>query len=255
MSFFGKVLASIGVGSAKVDTKLHKTVFNVGEDVTGVVEVKGGSVEQVIEDIYLSVCTKYVRKSGDNTIHETGTVVRYRAADGFVIKPNETKEIDFSFELPLDTPVTQGKSSVWVHTELGISSAIDPTDNDYITVAIPPITRHVLDTVVNLGFRLRETENEYGKVRGSRLSFVQEFEFVATSGRFRGKLDELEVVVLNKSGHEAEVLLQIDRRARGLASFISEGLGADETKVSLTVTTSNLNNLEHELENLIERYS
>lgn len=84
---------------------------------------------------------------------------------------------------------------------------------------------------------------------------MQEFEFVATSGRFRGKLDELEVVVLNKSEHEAEVLLQIDRRARGLASFISEGLGADETKVGLTVTTSHLNNLEQELGDIIERYS
>lgn len=41
LSLFNKVLASIGVGAATVDTKLHKSSYTINETVTGVVEVTG----------------------------------------------------------------------------------------------------------------------------------------------------------------------------------------------------------------------
>ena len=54
MSFFNKVFASVGIGAAKVDTKLEKDRVMPGEEVRGIVEIRGGNTEQNIDDIYLS---------------------------------------------------------------------------------------------------------------------------------------------------------------------------------------------------------
>jgi sporulation-control protein len=54
MSLFNKVFASIGIGSATVDTKLEKDVFVPGEEIRGIVQIKGGRLEQLIDDIYLN---------------------------------------------------------------------------------------------------------------------------------------------------------------------------------------------------------
>jgi len=39
MSFFNKVLASVGIGAATVDTKLERDVVMPGEEIKGVVEI------------------------------------------------------------------------------------------------------------------------------------------------------------------------------------------------------------------------
>ena len=59
MSIFNKVLASVGIGAATVDTKLHKSVYNVNEKVTGIVEVVGGNIPQHIDTIYLIYRVQY----------------------------------------------------------------------------------------------------------------------------------------------------------------------------------------------------
>ena len=61
MSIFNKVLASVGIGAATVDTKLHKSVYNVNEKVTGIVEVVGGNIPQHIDAIYLTLYTNYIK--------------------------------------------------------------------------------------------------------------------------------------------------------------------------------------------------
>jgi len=62
---FDKMLSSFGIGSAKVDTKLHKNSYIAGEELTCVVEITGGKVEQKIDEIYLSVKTKYIKERDD----------------------------------------------------------------------------------------------------------------------------------------------------------------------------------------------
>jgi sporulation-control protein len=70
---FGRLLSSIGVGAATVDTRLERDELVPGEEVRGVVEVKGGGSEQEVNGIRLEVQTYYKRESGDNTLTETGT--------------------------------------------------------------------------------------------------------------------------------------------------------------------------------------
>jgi sporulation-control protein len=85
---------------------------------------------------------------------------------------------------------------------------------------------------------MREADNEELPHRlRRRLPFGQEIEFVAVSGEFRGKFDEVELVMF-PSEDDVDLLLQVDRRARGLSSFLSEQLGTDESYARLTVPES-----------------
>ena len=61
MSLFKKVLASVGIGGAKVDTKLERDTLAPGDIGRGIVEIMGGNLEQSIESIYLSLNTTYMK--------------------------------------------------------------------------------------------------------------------------------------------------------------------------------------------------
>ncbi|ALC90213.1 sporulation protein SpoOM [Bacillus sp. FJAT-18017] len=256
MSLFNKMLASVGIGASKVDTRLEKDTLTPGETVKGVVVITGGSTEQSIDSIYLSLNTTYLKESDDKKYSVNACIDRFKVADPFIIKPGEKKELPFSFRLPLDTPVTIGRSKIWLSTGLDIKNAIDPTDTDYIRVAPNPTMSAILSAVEELGFRLREADCEQAPRRMRvRLPFVQEFEFVPVGGQFRGRLDELEVVLIPNSHGDIEVLMQVDRRARGFGGFLSEALSTDESNVRFVVTPSEAPYVRQKLQSIIERYS
>lgn len=256
MSLFNKVLASVGIGGSKVDTKLERDSLVPGETVRGVVEVSGGNTEQSIDSICLALNTTYLKESDDKKYSVTTSIDRFKVSEPFQIKPNEKKQIPFSFRLPLDAPVTIGRTKVWLSTGLDIKNAVDPTDTDYVRVLPNKGMSAILSAVEDLGFRLREADCEQAPYRmRRRLPFVQEFEYVPVSGRFRGRLDELEVVMFPGENGEVEVLLQVDRRARGLGGFLSEALSMDETNVRLLVTASDLPTVREKIQASIERYS
>jgi sporulation-control protein len=256
MSFFDKVFASVGIGAASVDTKLEKDTYMPGETVQGVVEIKGGKVEQQIDEIYLSLNTTYLKESDDRKYNVTATIDRFRLTTPFTIRSNERKEIPFTFQLPYDTPLSIGRSKVGVTTGLDIKGGVDPSDKDYLKVIPNQLMTAVFNAVDNLGFRIREADCEEAprRLRG-RLPFVQEFEFVPTSGLFRGKLDELEVVFLSSGNGTLDLMFQVDRRAKGLSGLFSEAMGIDETNVRLTVSNADIPNLQQKIQSVIQRYS
>ena len=233
---FRRLLSSIGVGAAKVDTRLESSDLAPGDEVRGVVEVHGGDSDTEIDGIRLEVQTHYKRESGDDTVTETGTIERFQVAGHTVVKARDRDELPFSFALPYDTPLTMGHSSVWVRTALDVKQAMDPSDSDAISVRPTSTQKKILDAFKQLGFILREADNEDLPHRLRRnLPFAQEFEFVARSGEFRGHFDEVEMVMFPSAG-SVEVVLQIDRRARGLGSFLSEQMGTDESYAGITVS-------------------
>ena len=235
---FRRLLSSVGVGAATVDTRLEGSEFAPGDEVRGVVEIRGGNVEQEIRSIRLEVQTYYKREVGDNTVTDTGTLGSFDVSGSRVVQPNSEEQVPFSIRLPYETPLTLGRSSVWVRTALDVERAIDPSDSDGITVLPNPTMRFVLDSFEKLGFRMREADNEELPHRLRRhLSFAQEIEFVATGGEFRGRFDEVELVMF-PSEDAVDLLLQVDRRARGLGSFLSEQMGTDESYASLSVPES-----------------
>ncbi|OMP65683.1 sporulation protein [Domibacillus epiphyticus] len=256
MALFHKVLASIGIGNAKVDTKLEKASYTAGEIMSGVVEVTGGTVEQQIDSIYLSVMTTYTREMDDKKVTDQTAVFKRKLNEPFTIGADEKREFQFDLELPHETPVTLGKTRIWVETGLDIKQAVDPGDTDYIEVRATPIAEAVLNTVRSLGFRLREVECQQASrlVRG-KYPFVQEFEFVPVSGSYKGKLDELEVTFLTQSKDEVTILLQVDKKARGLGGLLSEAMGTDEKNVRLRVNKVDLPTLESKLNRSISQFS
>ncbi len=240
-SFFGRVLASIGIGSAKVDTVLEKSSYYPGEEIRGVVRIQGGSVEQQLDGIQLSVMTTYLREVNDSKIHQSAEISVIRIAQPQTIAIQEFKEIPFSFLLPRNTPLTLGRVSVWIKTAADIQSAVDPSDEDRIQVAPSALQKTVLDAVNSLGFRLRDAESVYAPRMRASLPFVQEFEWVPTGGRYRGRLDELELIFLDIRPDGVDLLLQIDRKASGMLGMFAEALDADERFVRLTLNANDLN--------------
>ncbi|MGO4108914.1 sporulation protein [Paenibacillus sp. YAF4_2] len=236
---FNRLLASIGIGSAKLDTLLEKSQYVPGEEARGVVNIRGGSVAQNIDTIQISVMTEYIRESNDHKVRAHGEVGRFHVnAAPFTLQAGETKEVPFSFRLPYQTPLTIGRAPVWVKTELDVRGGVDPGDNDRIDVLPTSGINTVLHALDLLGFRLRNAECEYSPRHGGGMPFVQEFEFVPTS-QFRGQLDELEVMFFS-SDRELELLLQVDRRARGLGGLFAEALDMDETFVRCRFTEEQL---------------
>ena len=256
MSFFNKMFASVGIGSAKVDTRLEKDRVMPGEVIRGMVLIQGGKTEQSVDDIYLSLHTTYIKEVDDKKIASTAQIDRFRLTQSFIIKENETKEIPFSFKLPLEIPLSLGRTKIWVATGLDIKNAIDPADKDFLTVVPNPLMAGIFDAVSGLGFRLREAECEQAPRQLRRhLPFVQEFEFVPVSGQFRGRLDELELVFYPKDENEIEVLMQVDRKARGLGGFLSEAMGMDESYVRVSLRSSDLPTMKQKIQAAIGRYS
>lgn len=236
MSLFNKALASVGIGAATVDTKLHKASYTIGEKITGVVEIVGGNTEQQIDSIYLSLYTNYTREINDKKVTDNALLMNYKINEPFSVQPNEIREIPFSFELPAAIPVTTGQSRVWIHTGLDIKNAIDPTDKDFIDIQPTRLASSVLTAIQNLGFRLRKVDSEQAPASlRNRTPIVQEFEFTPTNNTYRRYLDELEVIFLDQTSRSVEILLQVDRRARGLGSFLSEAFDMDESFIRLTL--------------------
>ncbi len=256
MSIFQKVFASIGIGAATVDTKIEKNQYQAGDVIRGIVEIKGGSTEQKIDSIYLTLNTTYIRESDDKKYTDYAAIQKIQITEPFTITENETKEFPFEFTLPYGTPLTYGNTRVWVATGLDIKNAVDPKDKDYIEIMPNALTGAILDGVQQLGFRLRKVECEQAprRYRG-HYPFIQEFEFVPIGGEYSSKLDELEVMFVNQSEHEVELLLEVDRRARGLGGFLSEALEMDESIVRLTVTKQDIPQMSQKLRSVINRFS
>lgn len=251
---FKKILASVGIGSAKVDTQLENDHLLPGEPVRGKVVVEGGSTEQQVDRIQLFVMTKALRERDDKKFYENVVLDSFVVGDSFLIGEGEQKEFDFEFTLPIHTPPTLGKTKVWIQTGMDVPNAIDPKDRDYISINPHYYMDTVLESLTNvLGFRLYEVDMEYSK----RYNYVQEFEFIP-SGEFRGDLDELEAMFFIQDGG-VELVLQIDRRAKGLGGLFAEALDIDESFVRVKLSNEEIDNgptyVADQLRNIISQYS
>ncbi len=250
-----KVLASIGIGNAKVDTKLHRERLTAGDVVSGVTEIVGGNVDQQVDTIYLTVYTTYVKEANDKKYYDSAVVARFTVSEPFTIHAGEVREIPFSFNLPYTTPLTRGKTKVWIQTELDIKLAVDPTDKDMIQVLPSPLAANVLEAIRNLGFRMVSADCERAPyTMKTPMPFIQEFEFSARNTPYARYLDELELTFINQSSEHVELLLQVDRKARGLGGLFAEALDIDETFVRLTFKRNDFNSIETVLRQTIEKY-
>src|SRR6056297_1147354 len=146
-----KVLASIGVGNANVDTVLSSTTVTPGETIDAEVHVDGGSAEQDVGAIEFELETQYATEEG----YEEADIDRFTLTEDLTIEPDQEETRAVEIEIPYGTPVTLGNVDVWVETELDIDWAVDPEDTDYLDVQPTPRLQAVFDAMEGLGFSFR----------------------------------------------------------------------------------------------------
>lgn len=256
MSLMKRMLSSIGIGSTRVDTVLLGDHFAPGDTLQATVRISGGEVEQWIDGIYFSVHCSYEVGTDEGRDTRTALLGTFKLADAFAIAPAEEKQLPVAIELPWETPLTLGTTRVWLQTGLDIKQAVDPGDQDYIRVVPNRLVGALFEALERLGFRLAQIECEPvpSGFRGGRAGkpFLQEFEFKPRGGPFSGRLDELELVCL-PGADRVEVLLEIDRKARGLGGFLAEMMNVDESRVRFVFGPDDLAELPERLRAFIGR--
>jgi sporulation-control protein len=245
MSIFNKVVASIGIGSATVDTKVKRDYIQQGELLEGVVEVKGGNTDQRIESIDLKLMTMYGHEGGDRL--SPAVVEVHQLNEPFTISKGEKKHIPFSFKVPLDTPITmvhpetqKNVPPVWIDTGVDIKNAVDPKDRDYISVEPTTVHENIMDAIKVIGFKFKqmESQNTPAWVKTNR-PFVQQYEFTPSFGKYSRKLDELEVYIL-QGDHDSTIYFEIDKRSKGSMAVLKEKFNLDEHRGSVTLNNQEI---------------
>jgi sporulation-control protein len=240
-----KFLSSVGIGSAEVDTILPTDTVAPGQSLDATVEVEGGSSEQDVEQISFALVTKYQTEEG----YSSGTIDRFALAEDFTISPEESRTESVTVDVPYRTPLTMGRTEVWVKTGLDIDWAIDPKDKDYLEVRPDDRLQALIDAVEELGFSFH-TADVMSSTHGAftARSFVQELEFKPRSGPFSGRLDEIEIVPM-PSADGIEVVVEVDKRG-GLFEEMGDW---DESKTSLQFDHADADRLTDELHTAIDR--
>ena len=240
---FKKLKASLGIGSAKVDTILDEMSVYQGATLRGHVQIKGGDVEQQIDAITIKLNTEMKVEVDDSISYQTFTIDQLKAVEPFVIQPNEEKQVPFELKLHDETPITavsaqKNQCHVWVETTLDIGFAIDPRDRDYIEVKPLPVAARVIQAIEQAGFTMVKADVEKGFLRGntfsSRSGIYQELEF-RNNGFVSTKEIELSFIL---DGGTIHCLAEIDR------SFSMSGdqyrsfslpIGASDSEVAAAV--------------------
>lgn len=207
------MMAAVGVGGARIDTQVHTPAVRIGEELTGVVVMQGGSVEQRIERVNMGLATRY--RSDDSVV--THTLLTRPVLGEVVLRPGERREIPFRLPIPQGTPLTLPGTAVWLVTDADIAGAADPGDNDQLQILPSREMEVVLEAANRLGFRLAGSEVEYHHGR-----VVQELSFRPPYGTW--SIQELELMMFPAAGGGLDVILEVDRRATGLASLFTSEL-------------------------------
>lgn len=226
MSPFKQMLAGLGIGAAQVNTQLQNPALAPGETLCGTIEIHGGSVPQEITDIVLTIETDYKREVNDSTVWQTFMLTQQRLSDAFVVQPGETRTFPFALMLPLEAPLSIGHQQVRLRTKLAVPNAVDPSDTDAIFVQPHPIMQQVFQALETLGFQLSSAECIHSRSARGLLPFVQEFEFRPGSA-YRHEVEEVELI-FNPHANGLDVLLEIDKRGRGLSGLLAETYDLNE---------------------------
>lgn len=203
---FGKVLQTVGIGGAKVDTILASDQVTPGGVLEGTVVVTGGSARQTLRGTRIELVSRcYVEVKDGRQL--TDIVV----ASGVIRAPDvdagETAETTFAVDVPEHTPLSVGSSRTFLRTTLDVAFGKDAKDTDAVRIVPTPAMALVFTAAETIGLRLKEAVVEYHPRR--KFPFVQEFDFWPAGGGFRVKEVEMRMTPL-KTGVQVE--LTVDRR-------------------------------------------
>ena len=82
---FRNLFAKMGIGAAKVDTRLENSIVKPGDYLQGVTYIKGGDVAQEIDSIFLHFMTNAKYESDGNTHYTDIPFYKAKITDQFHI--------------------------------------------------------------------------------------------------------------------------------------------------------------------------
>ncbi|MDA2804908.1 sporulation protein [Nocardiopsis suaedae] len=223
---FKRMLASVGIGGATVETTLDGESVHPGGTVTGTIKVTGGSVAQTIEGISVGLRATVEKEyqyedsegeehSGEYTI-DVVVAEQVVCSDQMELEPEQEFELPFALTVPVEAPVTAVEGNhilegVGLNTRLHVDNALDRKDVDPLLIEPLPVQAAVLRALHALGFELKGVDLEKGEIAGTRqkLPFYQEFEY-AGGGRYAG-LESLELTFLTDE-EGVDVVLELDKK-------------------------------------------
>lgn len=222
-------LRALGVGGPTIDAVLDTDRVQVGGMLTGTLHIRGGDAGQTASKAVIELVARVVKKMGDDE-YSSDEVIAASSLPG-PIQLGRDQAIPFQLALPPHTPVTSlgGRNFVWLRSGLDVPWAIDPTDADALAVFPTAAQANVIEAMQALGFRLSRVDIEPRSSWFGR-RWVQEFEFRPAT-RAQARYDEVEIVFERLEGSHVEVVMQLDRAARGLGGLLMEMSGTDESWV------------------------
>ncbi len=222
---FKKLLASVGIGKAKVDTILLDESLKAGQEFRVEIIIKGGDVEQELNAIELAVMAsaKAEASVGEDEVEYNKSVVlqQWHQPLNVTIQPGETIHKEATLSLHPEIPATnlfgRAVGKVWLQTGLDIKNGLDGSDKDPLNILPSDTQLAVLEAVQNSGHRLFKADIESGRVQArdfaSHLPCYQEYEFKPESRSFFSA-KEIEVTFVD-NGSSTGVLIEVDRAFLG----------------------------------------
>lgn len=237
-----RLLSSVGIGSATVDTILPTAELSPGETVEATVEIEGGSSAQEIGEIYFALVT---RGGGDEVVLST-----FEIADAFTIEAGETRVITTDVTIPRWTPLTRDDQTVWLKTGLGIDWAVDPSDEDVIEVVPDAFVAALFEAVEGLEFAYSHSEIVESPWL-ERQPIVQTVTFLPETDRFEDDLDALTLTCVPR-GDDLRVVVGLDEREPAEQQTEVE---FDVQEVPITFEGADAAEMQRRIASTIDRYT
>lgn len=245
---FKKMFASVGIGGAKVNTTILTENLYPGCEFDIQIDIEGGSTEQNIEDINLSLMCEsdYEVEDFDGDEYEGAeyhSLQEWQIPINSQIAPNEEISHTITLTLDLEAPVTvdiggRNYSKVWLQTGMEIDNALDDTDRDFLFIHPTPLQAAFLNAMIESGYQLHKIDIESGDISNqefeSKFNFYQEFEFRLDHSGFFG-IQEVELSFV--AGEDSTgIYVQVDRKFssdRNLAFTVDSNLDDEMTAIQI----------------------
>jgi sporulation-control protein len=187
-----KWISRLGIGTATVDTHIEQEQYTPGESLAGEVIIRGGLSTQSFDQIELHVMLEY-RSEGKKT-NQQYKLKNYKLNGPVEVPAGEMLKIPFQVSLPDNMPMSSGHFPIYIKTVCDAKFAIDPIDQDKITIIPVKLIQNLLKVIEDAGFILYKIENlALPQKNQNTYPFMQIFVFRPTGGN-HGLIDEFSVV-------------------------------------------------------------
>lgn len=244
------MLASVGLGAARIDLKLDQAEVRAGEQVTGHFLITGGKAEQDIEGLSVFFMMESHHAKSLGTIQEKIATIQI-SKEEFELDSGEVKKYPFQFQCPDDLPPSSINTKYFFVSNLEIKHAVDAHDRDFLKVKPSKKLDNFYLALKQLGFK----QTWEGLLPMEDGSFAQLIQYRPTS-YFYGKFEEISFYYSQyKNQKEIQGVFDIVWKEKDTSNYLGF-LQQKEHTHSFTLTEETLRSVEmtkQELEKMIRQ--